>query len=1736
MENLLNFNSRDKQFVSYSKFTVPCFFDNYGSNMWHAYKNNMGYEYNYNAYLIKYSNNVNLYDNNLYCICKLSKLDNSYSNSEEFKNNYKNLTSLTSTSNAKICSQHLKNPNVIYEYVGITLNMAMSSVNSTIEQLTYNYFKSVYPNIDNDMDMTIDKQKYITTTEGLNIDDTMYYNSIKTKIITMLLDTDCNINKILDYTNNNVILEHLVFMWIYKLHLVYKQYVSVVIKNYHKKQKHIAVINSLSYWNNKTMFINFNTKKMFEVDDELIDDFNVTPKRFFEIYFKNNSVYDEYWYMYSKQSQIKNMVHKQKEHTSNTTNDLLLNQIKCIPFVKQSTDFMDRYHNFKINFRDTTQEYNYLLKPDICMFLQQNIINSSLIKLTDLKNNYTAIIKNIMSPYLVNNYLVDNNEYASRNILKTKTLYDEYEYTFSNTTYNKTMYNYDVHNIKYMNNILKDYMTLWYNVSLYNCHTNNRNVFYINIKMNSDKKSFTFNMYINNNVFNDLFNIKYDENTRSIVSAKYSNDYTNCFVNTIKISDTETVFNRYYDKIITCLTKTNSYKQWEKNDESTEYKFDINSFPKSLQDIFQNISLDLFDYQKENIKWMNTVEHGITNNNYTYDNKILALYLKCFSSTDINKTLYKTINKYDDTTEMFNITLSKLDILQGTDYSYYSVRVYLLKKVVKYHVVISKLEMDNINKKNQAELHTLDSFNDNRLKFVDDTLLRYCIDYILDNCFNDQERGYNFPLKGGLLCDDVGLGKTLSTVTHCLHQLESDNKNALPITNNTIKITEPIYLEADNGVVKNSITKWMLNNLIIVPTRLIKQWAFEIEKYSSNFPDDKKPTVKTLVSITDIKKFVKNNVDRVKKGKPIQRPDFIIMSVNLFTNANYKKYLVSSYYKLVNDRMKSNPDYKNQFDNYEYSLTDYFDVFQIKWNRIIIDEVHESIMQCIGYYNNYTYKIATSTERKKVYSILYFLNSNFKWGLSATPFQKEHSGNIYGYMNWLNDTYKLLCKNIYITKEQLLSELDNINTISKVKTFSTAVHNDDNTTTGTTNNTTDTTNQDDSDIIEDYYNDTNSKLPFSTCFTKVNGDTKSSFTGKYYLALPFIEYYNECINVKKLNKMYINVDLLNDNLYNILTQTSDVLFYSDINKFTEATICKTIKSDVKANIGIPIFTEEVKWITLSNVEKNIYNNAKQEVYGNYYNRDKIYGIKRLFQICTNILISEDDIQNMELGDIEDRIVSLEDINKNMIKHFERNLKSSKKDLEKVLTTIKDYGKMLDLMKAFIHVMKKKWTPSITDFTKKHNQEYYFVNTYFDKFNSVINRMKQYSSTNNSRYGYNDPSRYINTNDISKFESYQLINVFMNDAIESYIDDIRDLQIFQYSDSDTEHTNPSITNDMINTEINPRMINVENIIKSNIGCFTQGNLKIDPIVKSLLYKATEKKYNYYNNTIKNSKDKISRLEQNIKLYTNQIKLFESNDFIKEKTEEPCIICWSDYEEDSKVVITQCRHVMCGDCFEILTSNQSKVPCPECRQDINPSKVNITLYSDIMNNGSSTDEPETDETQETTPEQTSKNAWIEECLNKYGTKMTELIKTLKDLFKPERDAENNRVIVFSQYDNMLKLVSRTLKEYDIKNVHIKGNVHSINKNIDKFKRDSSIRVIMLSSENSNSGCNLTEANHIIFIDVINAEASTSKDMECQAIGRSVRLGQKRPVKLIRFITKNTIEEEYYTTNKYDINTIQ
>lgn len=153
-------------------------------------------------------------------------------------------------------------------------------------------------------------------------------------------------------------------------------------------------------------------------------------------------------------------------------------------------------------------------------------------------------------------------------------------------------------------------------------------------------------------------------------------------------------------------------------------------------------------------------------------------------------------------------------------------------------------------------------------------------------------------------------------------------------------------------------------------------------------------------------------------------------------------------------------------------------------------------------------------------------------------------------------------------------------------------------------------------------------------------------------------------------------------------------------------------------------------------------------------------------------------------------------------------------------------------------------------------------------------------------------------------------------------------------------------------------------------------------------------------------------------------------------------------------------------------------------------------------------------------------VNPLIKKYGSKLGKLISVIRTLVTDD----NNRIIIFSQWDRMLNLIGKTLSENGVANSFVKGNVWSRNSAISKFKlgKDSSgndNKVIMLSLTNSASGTNLTEASHIIFVEPINSRHEEVKAIEAQAIGRACRLGQKNKIKVIRILTRNTIEENIY-----------
>lgn len=260
--------------------------------------------------------------------------------------------------------------------------------------------------------------------------------------------------------------------------------------------------------------------------------------------------------------------------------------------------------------------------------------------------------------------------------------------------------------------------------------------------------------------------------------------------------------------------------------------------------------------------------------------------------------------------------------------------------------------------------------------------------------------------------------------------------------------------------------------------------------------------------------------------------------------------------------------------------------------------------------------------------------------------------------------------------------------------------------------------------------------------------------------------------------------------------------------------------------------------------------------------------------------------------------------------------------------------------------------------------------------------------------------------------------------------------------------------------------------------------------------------------KATKEKLLKLRGDLKDTQEQIKIFTELNASNFK-DKPCQICNETITADNKLCLNPCGHMNCAGCIDLIFNTKTNSYCPVCRKSF--SKASVQTISTSTSTGSDKDKDKGDKVENP-------------ILDRWGTKMAYLIEYLKEVLKNNE----SRVILFSQWNQMLEMVSMVLAESRIQHVFCKGNVHMITKSISKFKTDPTIRVIMLSSESCSSGNNLTEASNIILLDTPNTDKEAALAIENQAIGRLVRLGQARTVEVVRMIIKDTIEEEYFKRN--------
>ncbi len=122
--------------------------------------------------------------------------------------------------------------------------------------------------------------------------------------------------------------------------------------------------------------------------------------------------------------------------------------------------------------------------------------------------------------------------------------------------------------------------------------------------------------------------------------------------------------------------------------------------------------------------------------------------------------------------------------------------------------------------------------------------------------------------------------------------------------------------------------------------------------------------------------------------------------------------------------------------------------------------------------------------------------------------------------------------------------------------------------------------------------------------------------------------------------------------------------------------------------------------------------------------------------------------------------------------------------------------------------------------------------------------------------------------------------------------------------------------------------------------------------------------------------------------------------------------------------------------------------------------------------------------------------------------------------EAHESGQKVVVFSQYLDMLGIIEAHLKKRGTKFASIKGSTRDRNEQLRKFREDPECEVFVASLLAAGVGIDLTVASIVIHYD-----RWWNPAKENQATDRVHRIGQSRGVQVFKLVTKDTIEEHIH-----------
>jgi SNF2 family DNA or RNA helicase len=129
-----------------------------------------------------------------------------------------------------------------------------------------------------------------------------------------------------------------------------------------------------------------------------------------------------------------------------------------------------------------------------------------------------------------------------------------------------------------------------------------------------------------------------------------------------------------------------------------------------------------------------------------------------------------------------------------------------------------------------------------------------------------------------------------------------------------------------------------------------------------------------------------------------------------------------------------------------------------------------------------------------------------------------------------------------------------------------------------------------------------------------------------------------------------------------------------------------------------------------------------------------------------------------------------------------------------------------------------------------------------------------------------------------------------------------------------------------------------------------------------------------------------------------------------------------------------------------------------------------------------------------------------------------------------AEGQKVLVFSQFVQMLQILEKECRARNITTHMLTGQTKDRQQVVSDFQKDTGAGVFLLSLRAAGTGLNLTNASYVVLYD-----PWWNPAVEAQAIDRSHRIGQTQTVNAYRLIAPGTVEEKIWELQQSKAQTI-